>query len=836
MSIFAAVAVLSLLTGESQVKVRPGTKAERGDRGVVIVHNDGTYAWPGIGIRPADGGTWDLSSAGVLEVTVSNCSDRTEMIHATVLGRGFGLDKSPARSTLAPPHGVRTISVQIADEFCVTDEPVTMGGMKGRVRAKSELLDFSATTSVEVYQTLGDSHRKTAFAVLDVKTAFAARQPKVLAATNFFPFVDRYGQFKHGEWKGKIHSDEELQRVKAREEKWLAEHAEGPVADVDQYGGWLKGPQLKATGFFRTEKVAGKWWLVDPEGHVFFSLGIDCVYSGNSTVIDGERKSWFEWLPKPGTADCDGLWFDKESNHQVFNFIEANLVRKYGKKWQPHFNEMVHRRFRAWGVNTIGNWSGSRTSRLGRFPYVGTIHPSSSTRLKTKDHPEGVYVPDVWSDQFVKDVDRNVASLAKTVKDDPWCVGVYIDNELMWYLVDKPGEVAEKYFSVVSAAMNRHLPNHLYLGCRFWWGNEDVWRAAARHCDVVSFNFYERHPTKDLPVGSVDKPIIVGEFHFGAKDRGQFVGGCAETFDQQERARCFTRYVNDCLDNPRYVGCHWFQYQDQPLTGRPDGENYNDGFVSVCDFPYPELVEACRRTAAQMYMRKAFGDVRAVAPAPQSRDPDNWWVKRFAEKQRLVEAGGSQVVFIGDSITHFWESTGRVYWERFFAGEPYKALNLGMGGDRTEHVLWRIDHGELDGYEAKVVVLMIGTNNTGQFTEEKEPVGNTVIGIRTVLDRIRAKQPKAKIVLCAIFPRGHDATDDNRRRNNMVNSRVRHFADGKNIFWCDFNDQFLKADGTLPTEMFPDGLHPNYAGYKIWAKAVLPYIQSAVNDRPMPTK
>ena len=240
--------------------------------------------------------------------------------------------------------------------------------------------------------------------------------------------------------------------------------------------------------------------------------------------------------------------------------------------------------------------------------------------------------------------------------------------------------------------------------------------------------------------------------------------------------------------------------------------------------------------AAAMMTTLAFGDVRAVTPVPQSRDPDNWWMKRFAEKQRLVEAGGSQVVFIGDSITHFWESTGRVYWERFFAGEPYKSLNLGMGGDRTEHVLWRIDHGELDGYEAKVVVLMIGTNNTGQFTEKKEPVGNTVIGIRTVLDRIRTKQPKAKIVLCAIFPRGRDATDDNRRRNNMVNGRVRCFADGKNIFWCDLNDQFLKADGTLPAEMFPDGLHPNYAGYKIWAKAVLPYIQSAVNDRPMPTK
>ena len=80
----------------------------------------------------------------------------------------------------------------------------------------------------------------------------------------------------------------------------------------------------------------------------------------------------------------------------------------------------------------------------------------------------------------MKDVDENVANLAKTVKDDPWCVGVYVDNELMWDLADKPGEVAEKYFTVVSAAMKRHLPNHLYLGCRFWWGNEDVWREYPR--------------------------------------------------------------------------------------------------------------------------------------------------------------------------------------------------------------------------------------------------------------------------------------------------------------------------------------------------------------------
>jgi hypothetical protein len=165
--------------------------------------------------------------------------------------------------------------------------------------------------------------------------------------------------------------------------------------------------------------------------------------------------------------------------------------------------------------------------------------------------------------------------------------------------------VAEKYFSTIAAEMKAALPNHLYLGCRFMRFQADAWRAAARHCDVVSFNFYERNPTWDLPPDAVDKPIIVGEFHFGALDQGHLVGGCATTFDQKERAQCFKDYVNACLDNPRYVGCHWFQYTDQAMTGRYfDGEAYQVGFVSVTDTPYPELVEACRETAAKMYLRR----------------------------------------------------------------------------------------------------------------------------------------------------------------------------------------------------------------------------------------
>ena len=229
----------------------------------------------------------------------------------------------------------------------------------------------------------------------------------------------------------------------------------------------------------------------------------------------------------------------------------------------------------------------------------------------------------------------------------------------------------------------------------------------------------------------------------------------------------------------------------------------------------------------------SFGDIRAVTPVPQNAETNSWWMKRFNEKQKLVRAGGSKVVFIGDSITHFWEGRGQRQWNRYFA-EPYGALNLGYSADRTEHVLWRIAHGELDGYEAKAIVLMIGTNNSGHFPREKETPIDTVIGIRAVIDAIRAKQPNAKLIVCPIFPRGVSKDDPYRRRNGVVNHEIKRFADGKNVFWCDFTEQFLTADGTLPAEVMPDYLHPGAYGYELWASAVLPYVEAAVRGAAMP--
>ena len=238
-----------------------------------------------------------------------------------------------------------------------------------------------------------------------------------------------------------------------------------------------------------------------------------------------------------------------------------------------------------------------------------------------------------------------------------------------------------------------------------------------------------------------------------------------------------------------------------------------------------------RRAGRYDQPQRVAAAIRAVTPDGWGGSADAWQLKRHEEKVRSLTNGPYRVVFVGDSITHNMEPH---YWKRRFAGEPYRALNLGTCGDRTEHVLWRIAHGELDGFEAKCVVLLIGTNNTGHFRADQEPPSDTILGIREVLRAIRAKQPKAKVVLMPIFPRGKTADDPNRRRNDVVNKVICGFADGENVFWCDCCEQFLTPEGETSSEVFFDRLHPTTLGYDIWFAAVKPFLDAAVSDGRLP--
>lgn len=231
----------------------------------------------------------------------------------------------------------------------------------------------------------------------------------------------------------------------------------------------------------------------------------------------------------------------------------------------------------------------------------------------------------------------------------------------------------------------------------------------------------------------------------------------------------------------------------------------------------------------------ALAGIRATSHDDYGGKTNAWQVQRHRAKVDEIRKESPKVVFVGDSITHNWESAGAAQLRKYLSEGDMKMLNLGTSADRTEHVLWRLNEGgELDGYEAKCILLMIGTNNAGHFPIEKEPPVDTILGVREILKTIRAKQPRAAVVLTAIFPCGATADDPVRLRNEVVNKEIQKFADGKSIFWCDFNDQFLTADGRLSPEIFPDRLHPAAAGYERWFAAVKPYIDYALADGRLP--
>ncbi len=230
----------------------------------------------------------------------------------------------------------------------------------------------------------------------------------------------------------------------------------------------------------------------------------------------------------------------------------------------------------------------------------------------------------------------------------------------------------------------------------------------------------------------------------------------------------------------------------------------------------------------------AFADIRAVTPDNWGNKPNSWQMKRHNLFKERIAKGAGEVVFIGDSITHFWEN--KASWKKHFGDGPRKALNLGISADRTEHVLWRItEGGELDGYEAKVVVILIGTNNAGHHSFEKEPPVDTVHGIRKIIHTVRAKQPKARILLTAIFPRGESGKDSNRRRNEVVNGAIREFCDGRTVVWCDFNDALVDENGDSK-KYFHDRLHPSDYGYEVIENMLVPIIDEALKtplDKPI---
>ena len=439
------------------------------------------------------------------------------------------------------------------------------------------------------------------------------------------PAVDEFGQSNLLEYEQKITSLEQLQSEWNVEDKDI-ENAH-PDYNYSRYGGYLQ-KQVKGTGFFRVEMVDGRWWFVDPDGYLFLSSGVDCVSpggGGNARDLD-KREGMFKQLPPEQ--------FRKNfRGHEVASFGLWNLYRRYGDIYREKANEMVIKRMNKWGLNTIANWSDPKVYGLNRIAYTQQLEGlAMESRL--------MGLADVYAPGFFARIDSAMAAYLPQNKDNPWIIGYFVGNEPSWLgqearLCDlilqgndcpikaelerflKNGDTPERkkqfiyqtfriFLQTVKEAMSRYDSNHLNLGIRF--GNlneldEDLMKICHDSFDVLSFNCYALTPDKEMMDRAfrlTGMPMIIGEYHFGTVDRGM-AQSLWQVNSQQERGVAYRYHTENAFAHPALIGTAYFQWCDQDLTGRGDGENYNCGFVDVTDRPYKYQVEAAMETAKSLY-------------------------------------------------------------------------------------------------------------------------------------------------------------------------------------------------------------------------------------------
>lgn len=206
-----------------------------------------------------------------------------------------------------------------------------------------------------------------------------------------------------------------------------------------------------------------------------------------------------------------------------------------------------------------------------------------------------------------------------------------------------------------------------------------------------------------------------------------------------------------------------------------------------------------------------IGSHLAVTPVQRTED---WWLPRHQAILERVKQGNVDLIMIGDSITHGWEHSSGDTWEKYYAKR--NAVNMGFGGDKTEHVLWRLQNGEIDGCNPKLAVIMIGTNNSNGDYYTAEQIAD---GIKAIVCELRTKLPNTKVLILNIFPRGEKPSAQ-REKNAKASLLASKIADKKMIYYLDINNKFLGLYGKLSTDIMPDLLHPREKGYKIWAEAM----------------
>ena len=210
-----------------------------------------------------------------------------------------------------------------------------------------------------------------------------------------------------------------------------------------------------------------------------------------------------------------------------------------------------------------------------------------------------------------------------------------------------------------------------------------------------------------------------------------------------------------------------------------------------------------------------------LQPVPR----DGAQMQRHKKINERVKQGDIDLVFIGDSITQGWEGNGKDVWAKYYGSR--KAANLGIGGDRTQHVLWRLENGNIDGISPKLAVIMIGTNNSNGNDNTAEEIG---AGIKAIVKKLRKELPEMKILILAVFPRGEKPSPQ-REKNAKASEIASKLADDDMVYYLDIGPKFLTEDGTLTREIMPDLLHLSPQGYEIWAESIEPSVAELMGEK-----
>ena len=480
-----------------------------------------------------------------------------------------------------------------------------------------------------------------------------------------YPIVDDMGQYVGDQWNGKIEKAADLKQLGNKD--YESYNAKSFQSQFSKYGGWKPSVKQQSKGYFYSKKINGRWWLIDPEGFLFWSLGINGIGNGSATKTITRERLFpdLEWERSKEKSDYKSFYSEdsKIFRSDRINFYYLNLRRKYGDNWIKKHQEVTLGRLKKWGINTYGAWS--NTTENLKHPYTIIIHPKMQGIGDIKK------LPDPFSYSFKNQLKQNFQRHAPMSKDS-WLVGIFVNNEIHWqhkasfskqilslkntipvrsafekFLKKKYRSIeslnfkwqsdfksfkkisannniqhsnvfkkdmqaffayyVDAYYKLVRSELKKVFPNHLYLGSRLHGKSKYssiLHEKAAQYCDVVSFNIYDYSVRNFKLLTKIDKPIIIGEFHFGTASHGVWGSGLRNAASLENQANLYKQYISEASTHPNIVGAHWFQWSDQPVTGRFDGENFRIGIVNITDQPYVPLINAIEEVSKGLYLNR----------------------------------------------------------------------------------------------------------------------------------------------------------------------------------------------------------------------------------------